>query len=157
MKKNIQLFSLALISTVLVFSCKDKDPETPGNNGPGKSRAELLRQKNWKISSLVSGSNDIWSNALFVADCNKDNEYNFRSDDSLVQYDKTKKCSSTDPDSTVSFYKLYNDNTQLILNIKLTSAITLNDTAEILELNESSLKVDTQYSGFPATVTFTHP
>lgn len=152
--KPVLLSSLAL---VFVFACKKEEKKDDTNNGgSNKTKSELLTQKNWKISSLVSSGTDIW-NTFLVDACNKDNEYRFRTDDSLVLYDKASKCSVSDPDSSVSMYKFYNNNTQLILNVKLTSSTTLNDTATIVELNENSLKLDAEYSGVPATISFTHP
>jgi hypothetical protein len=156
--KKLHLFSMMLAVSAAMFACKDKTEDPPPNNNNNtKPAKELLTQKNWKISTLMSGTMDIWSNPAFVAACNKDNEYKFRSDDSLTQYDKSQKCNGSDPDSTVSSYKLYNNNTQVILNLKLTSSIILNDTAEIMELTETSLKINAEYSSLPATITFIHP
>jgi hypothetical protein len=156
--KNLHLFSLVLGVSAVLYACKDKTEDPPANNGNnnnGKTKQQMLTEKNWKITSLMSGSTDIW--ALLVSACNKDDEYHFRKDDSLAQYAKSQKCNSGDPDSTVSMYKLYNNNTQLILKMKLTSSITLDDTADITELTESSLKVNAEYSGLPAAISFTRP
>lgn len=145
------------ITIVLVQSCKDDPEKPPVNNNPSnKTKQELLSQKNWKVSNLVTSGTDIWGTG-FVEACNKDNEYRFRTDDSLVLYDKANKCNGSDPDSTISSYKLFNNNTQLILNVKLTGTITINDTADVIELSESLLKVDAEYSGIPATISFQHP
>lgn len=155
--KNVRLFTLVLTSSLIMYACKKEPPVTPPNNNPGnKTSAQLLSQKSWKISSLYSSSMDVWATS-FVPTCNKDNEYKFRADDSLAQYDKSSKCSSNDPDSIVSFYKLYNNNKQIILNFKITSTTTLDDTADIVELSENLLKINTEYSGLPATISFTHP
>jgi hypothetical protein len=45
----------------------------------------------------------------------------------------------------------------LILNVKLTSTNTLNDTADIVELSETLLKINAEYSSVPATISFIHP
>jgi hypothetical protein len=154
MKKQ-HLFLLAAVCSVAVFSCKDEEPTPPTTTTPTtKTAAELITMKNWKVNSLTSGASDFW---LFVEACNKDNQYKFRSDDSLRIYDMTTKCNVTDPDSTSSFYKLYNNNTQLILNMKLSSTITIDDTTDIVTLDENTLKINTEYSGLPATITFKHP
>lgn len=149
---------VTVLSVSLIHACKDKDENPPADNNQnnGKTRQELLLAGSWKISSLVSSNTDIW-NTPFVASCNKDNEYVFRSDDSLVLYDMADKCDVADPDSTVSYYKLFDNDTKLILNIRLTSTTTLDDTADIVELNQSSLKINAEYSGLPATVSFIHP
>jgi hypothetical protein len=154
MKKQ-HLFLLAAVCSVAVFSCKDEEPTPPVTKPPvTKTAAELITMKNWKVNSLTSGATDFW---LFVEACNKDNQYKFRSDDSLRIYDMTTKCNGTDPDSTSSFYKLYNNNIQLILNMKLSSTITIDDTTDIVTLDENTLKINTVYSGLPATITFKHP
>ena len=149
-----------LIATCIVtavFACKDKnDDDKKDDGGTTKPKSELLCQKRWKIESLVSSGTDVW-NTPFVAACNKDNEYQFWTNDSLTAYDMSSKCDVADPDSTRSFYKLINNNTQIILNVKLTSTNTLNDTADIIELSESTLKLDAIYSGLPASITFKHP
>jgi hypothetical protein len=153
--KPIILFSAA---TVFIFSCKKTEVDNNNNNngGSSKTKLELLTQKNWKVSSLVSSGTDIWGTFLVEA-CNKDNQYRFRTDDSLSLYDMKSKCSPTDPDSSVSIYKFYNNNTQLILNVKLTSTNILNDTADIVELSETLLKINAEYSSVPATISFIHP
>jgi len=152
--KPIILFSAA---TVFIFSCKKTEEDNNNNNGgSSKTKLELLTQKNWKVSSLVSSGTDIWGTFLVEA-CNKDNQYRFRTDDSLSLYDMNSKCSPTDPDSSVSIYKFYNNNTQLILNVKLTSTNILNDTADIVELSETLLKINAEYSSVPATISFIHP
>lgn len=154
MKKQ-HLFLLAAVCSVAVFSCKDEEPTPPTTTTKTtKTAAELITMKNWKVNSLTSGINDFW---LLAEACNKDNQYRFRSDDSISLYDMTNKCNSSDPDSSSSFYKLYNNNTQLILNIKLSNTVTVDDTTDIVTLDENTLKINTEYSGLPATITFKHP
>lgn len=152
--KTLTLFSAL---SLLAYACKDDEQtDDGGNTGPVKTKSELITMKNWKILSLVSSGTDVW-NTPFVEACNKDNQYKFRGDDSVAVYDMSNKCNGTDPDSSVGYYKLYNNNTQIILNIKLTSTNTLNDTADIAELNETSMKLNAEYSGLPATISFIHP
>ena len=156
--KLLKPIILLSVVSLFVYSCEktENKPDNNNNNGSSKTKLELLTQKNWKVSSLVSSGQDLW-NSFLIESCNKDNQYRFRTDDSLSLYDMTSKCSPTDPDSSVSAYKFYNNNTQLILNVKLTSTNILNDTADIVELNETTLKINAEYSGVPATISFTHP
>lgn len=155
--KISNIYVIAAVAFVAYTACKDPvDPPDNNNNNSGKSKSEYLTQKKWKVSSLVTSGTDIWNTPLIDA-CNRDNQYNFRTDDSLAVHDMSSKCSGTDPDSTVSFYKLYNNNTQLILNVKLTSSVTVKDTAEIVTLDENTLKINADYSSVPATLTFIHP
>lgn len=155
--KIFKVILLTVIAFAGIQACKDKEDDNDNNNNnSGKTRIELLTQGQWKINSLVSNGTDIWS-TFFVDACNKDNLYKFRTDDSLAVFDMALKCNSSDPDSTVSYYELYNNNSQIILNVKLTSTSTLNDTADISELSESTLKLNAVYSGLPATITFKHP
>jgi hypothetical protein len=156
--KLLKPIILLSVVSLFVYSCEktENKPDNNNNNGSSKTKLELLTQKNWKVSSLVSSGQDLW-NSFLIESCNKDNQYRFRTDDSLSLYDMASKCSPTDPDSSVSIYKLYNNNTQLILNVKLTSTNVLNDTTDILELSETLLKINATYSGIPATISFTHP
>ncbi|HEY1045262.1 MAG TPA: hypothetical protein VGF79_02415 [Bacteroidia bacterium] len=155
--KISNIYVIAAVALVAYTACKDTvDPPDNNNNNSGKTKSEYLTQKKWKVSSLVTSNTDIW-NTPFIDACNRDNIYNFRTDDSLSVHDMTSKCNGTDPDSTVSFYKLYNNNTQLILNVKLTSTVTVKDTAEIVTLDENTLKINADYSSVPATLTFIHP
>jgi hypothetical protein len=156
--KFLKPIILLSVVSLFVYSCEktENKPDNNNNNGSSKTKLELLTQKNWKVSSLVSSGQDLW-NSFLIESCNKDNQYRFRTDDSLSLYDMASKCSPTDPDSSVSIYKLYNNNTQLILNVKLTSTNVLNDTTDILELSETLLKINATYSGIPATISFTHP
>lgn len=153
MKKQALLYISAML--IMAYACKEKDPEDE-NKGNGKSKTELLRGSNWKINSLVSSGTDIW-NTVLVEACNKDNQYKFRSDDSLVLFDMSSKCQTSDPDSTVSYYKLYDNDSKIILNVNLTSTVAINDTAEIVTLDESTLQLNAEYSGLPATIIFKHP
>ncbi len=156
--KLLKPIILLSVVSLFVYSCEktENKPDNNNNNGSSKTKLELLTQKNWKVSSLVSSGQDLW-NSFLIESCNKDNQYRFRTDDSLSLYDMTSKCSPTDPDSSVSIYKFYNNNTQLILNVKLTSTNVLNDTTDIVELSETLLKINATYSGIPATISFTHP
>lgn len=153
--KNRHILGFACLSLFGILACKDTVDPPKVDEKPSKTPQEYLTVSKWKISNLVSSGTDIW-NTPFVEACNKDNEYNFRSDDSLTMYDNSNKCDSNDPDSTTSSYKFYNNNTQLILNARLTSSVSINDTVKIVELNDEILKIDAEYSGLPATVTFKH-
>lgn len=157
--KNKGLFYLMIAAAILVFACKKKsDDPGSGSNDNNGSRPTALKTKSWKITSLnASGFGEIWTNDAFVAPCNRDNIYWFRSNDSVTNYSGASKCNSSDPDSIRSYYKFYNDNKQMILNMKLSSTIIVNDTADIVELSDAKLKLNIEYSGIPGTVTFEHP
>lgn len=157
MKKHFKFSVLAIALVSLVYtSCKPDDDGEEQKNEPGKSKSELLTMKRWKITSLISSGTDIW-NTPFVEACNKDNEYDFRTDDSLVVHDMNLKCDVNDPDSTSSYYMLMSDDKRIILNAKLTASLTVNDTADIETLDENTLRLNAEYSGLPATITFQHP
>lgn len=158
--KNKGLFYFVIAATILVSACKKKsdDDQGPGSGSNNNGRAALLKSKNWKVTSLnTTGFGEIWTNDQIVAPCNRDNTYWFRNDDSVTVYDGATKCSVSNPDSTRSFYKLYNDNKQMILHMKLSATIDINDTAEITEMSDSRMKLNIEYSGIPGTVTFEHP
>ncbi|MCC6818382.1 MAG: hypothetical protein IT245_05795 [Bacteroidia bacterium] len=149
--------AILLISSlvVLAYACKKEDKKDDDQT-KSKPKSELIQASQWKVNSLVSGSMDVW-NTPFVDACNRDNQYKFRSDDSLVLFDMTSKCNTSDPDSTVSFYKLIDNDTKIILNVNLTSTVAINDTADIIVLDENTLQLNAEYSGLPATITFKHP
>ena len=107
--KLLKPIILLSVVSLFVYSCEktENKPDNNNNNGSSKTKLELLTQKNWKVSSLVSSGQDLW-NSFLIESCNKDNQYRFRTDDSLSLYDMTSKCSPTDPDSSVSIYKFYN-------------------------------------------------
>ena len=149
--------SLALIAlSVVLIQCKDNKNDVTVNTGPTTHAIDLLTQKNWLVSSLTSSGTDIW-NTPFVSACNKDNQYRFRKNDSLTLFDMSNKCNGSDPDSTNSYFALLNNNTQMVLNVKLSSTMSINDTAEVLEISENTLKLNVEYTGMPGTLTFKHP
>ncbi|MEN9345220.1 MAG: hypothetical protein RLZZ60_689 [Bacteroidota bacterium] len=149
--------SIALLAlSIVLIQCKKNKNEVTVNSGPTTPAIDLLTNKNWLVSSLISNGTDIW-NTPFVSACNKDNQYRFRKNDTLSLFDMSNKCNTSDPDSTNSYFKLYNNNTQLVLNVKLTSTMTINDTADILELTDNALKLNVEYTGIPGTLTFKHP
>jgi hypothetical protein len=145
--------SIVALAALTYTSCKKEEEKKDENTSGGKTNLELLTQKDWKVTGITASGNDVWG---LVEACNKDNQYRFRSDDSLVLFDNNTKCDPADPDSTVSSYKLYNQ-TKLILDVKISNAIQLQDTTSIIEITETTMKVDANYSGIPATITFTHP
>lgn len=155
MKNQSLLIATTLLVVFLACKKEEEDKKDDTNTG-GKTKTEHIRAKNWKITSLVSNSADIWNTPLVEA-CNRDNQYKFRADDSLVLFDMTNKCDISDPDSTISSYKLYDNDTKLILKVSLTSSLTIDDTVDIVTLDENTLKINAEYSGLPATITFTHP
>lgn len=154
MKKHYLILFAAAISFA-VFSCKDKEEDPPKNNNNNtKTASQYLMQQRWKITNVMSGSTDFW---LLAEACNKDNQYQFGASDSCTIFDMTTKCNVSDADSTKSFYKLINNNTQMILNAKLSNSITINDTTDVVTLDDNTLKINAEYSGLPATITFKHP
>ncbi len=148
MKKLTLLFALAV--SVYFISCKDDKKEEP--TPVVKSTQELLTNKNWVVSKVDVSGQDIWSSFLVPA-CNKDNQYKFRTDDTLVMNEMATKCDPADPQTKSNYYKIVSDK-RIYLDLELTSSVVLDDTTDILELTETSLKLSTIYSGLPAVVTF---
>ncbi len=153
---KIKIFSIAFLSAVVIYSCKDKtkNPE-PTNNTPGKSKQEYLSEGLWKIQSLIVSGSDYWSNPFIVKDCNKDNTYKFKTNNILTGFDTPLKCDAADPDSTNSAYKLISDS-KMYINLKLTSTIIIDDTSDVNTLDGSTLQLKVKYSGLDGVVTFKH-
>ncbi len=154
--KNLSVAFLLLFSVVIYHSCKEKDNNNNNNsdNTPSKSKAELLTQKKWKVSSINASGTEVW---ILVPPCNMDNTYEFKTSNILTGFDIPTKCNSTDPDSTNSPYALISNNTKIYLNAKLSSTITIDDTTDIVQLDENTLKLSIEYSSIPAVLTFVHP
>lgn len=156
--KYLSITFLVILSAVLYHSCKEKDNNNNNNsdNTPSKSKAELLTQKRWKVSSINASGTEVW-NSFLVPACNMDNTYEFKTTNILTGFDVPNKCNSTDPDSTNSPYALISNNTKIYLNAKLSSTITIDDTTDIVQLDENTLKLSIEYSSIPAVLTFVHP
>lgn len=156
--KKISVAFIILFLAVFYHSCKEKENNNNNNsnNTPSKSKAELLTQKKWKVSSINASGTEVWNTPL-VSACNKDNTYEFKTTNILTGFDTPNKCNSTDPDSTNSPYALISNNTKIYLNAKLSSTITVDDTTDIVQLDENTLKLSIEYSSIPAVLTFVHP
>jgi hypothetical protein len=152
MKKSIFYFAFAAL--ILTYSCKDDDIGTPVVPTPVVSQQDLLSQNTWKVSSVIANGIDIWGTS-FVSGCYKDNECFFRRDNRLAIYDKDNKCAAADPDSVINNYELIAGKNKIYMDVSLTGSFNIKDTTDIIVLNETTLTVDTEYSGIPAKLTFT--
>src|SRR5262245_27371037 len=86
---NLRLVLLALIT--LVVSCKKNQHDEIVNKTP----AELLTQKSWKIVNMGfdANQNDVLDpNEGVVADCVKDNTYQFFANGSGIYKDNAVSC-----------------------------------------------------------------
>ncbi|MES2617050.1 MAG: lipocalin family protein [Bacteroidota bacterium] len=153
MNKMRIFFLLALVST-FVYACKDKTPDDQNTPVEPKYKSENLVDHQWEITALTAtGIGDIWNNSMFVKDCNKDNTYRFKSNNILTTLDTPLKCNSADPDSTSGPYALIDNNTKIYLNISL-GGVVVNDTSDITQLDETTMKLNIDYSGIPGQITF---
>lgn len=142
--------AVGVLSIYFVSCKKEKKEDTPKT---AESRQSILSKENWVISKVEVGGSDIWGTIL-VESCYKDNEYNFKTNDTLEIYDKSSKCDPADPDTLYNNYKLLDAENKIYLNLELSSLIKLNDTATLIELTNTKLKMIANYSGSPATITF---
>jgi len=150
MKKIFLMMAVGVLSIYFVSCKKEKKEDTPKTP---ESRQSILSKENWVISTVEIGGQDIWSSFIVQA-CYKDNEYNFKTNDTLEIYDKVIKCDAADPNTLYNNYKLLDAENKMYLNLELTPIIKINDTATLIELTNSKLKMIANYSGSPATVTF---
>jgi hypothetical protein len=92
---------------------------------------------------------NVWDFAL--QPCQKDNTYRFYKDSTLMLYENADICSG-EPDSSSSYWYFYDGNKKLIGNI-----VGTNDTAGIVTLTATELKLSINYSGNPAIIYFKKP
>lgn len=137
------------------YACKKKtkDDEPPKPPVVTKTNQDILSGNLWTIQTVKANGSDIWGTFL-VSACYKDNHYKFRSDDSLVIFDNASKCETTDPDSISSHYKYFDNLKKIYLDVSLAAGFSIKDTTTVLELTESVLRLDAEYSGIPAEITF---
>jgi hypothetical protein len=153
--KKISILAVIVISVSAFYACKKKNNDDGPANPPvaTKTNQQILSANIWTIQSVKSGGSDIWGTFL-VSACYKDNHYKFRSDDSLILFDNANKCASTDPDSITSYYKYFDNTKKIYLDVSLAAGFAIKDTTNVLELTESILRIDAEYSGIPAEITF---
>ncbi len=124
-----------------ISSCKKDEYNNPM---PGKTKADILTSKIWKqtartISPTVD-INDTMVTDLYALDyeCDKDDLYKFKKDNTFTQDEGATKCDPSDPQVYAFGTWAFNaDETQLILNYTGVGSFTSN----ILEVTETTARL----------------
>jgi hypothetical protein len=129
-----KLTTAALLMIVLVTACSKKDKTT--------SRSELLTSGTWKLTAAEEDADGNGTyetdNYVFFLDCFKDNYTSFSTNGQLEMNEGPTKCSPGDPQSETSTWQLTNNDATLVVG---------GDSYEILELNNSTLRLKLALSG----------
>jgi hypothetical protein len=155
--KKISTLVVIVLSVSVFYACKKKsnDDEPPKTPPVLVNKQDILSANLWIIQSVNANGTDIWNSPFpIVSNCYKDNHYKFRKDDKMVIFDNTNKCETTDPDSAVNNYKYFESSNQMYIDATFSAGIAIKDTTNVLELSSSTLKIDAEYSGIPAVITF---
>lgn len=161
---------ISLAATLLFGSCQKEifydvppiptNPD-PGTGNPGNTTAKSRLVGTWVTTASVSTIE--WpaplgtqTSELFsiLPACNKDNQFTFKADFTLVSDEGPTKCNSTDPQvistGTWEFY----DNDKKFKST--TNGITIE--ADVLELTATTFKIRyvTDFTGIKATTTTTY-
>lgn len=144
------LSGFALILLLSTYGCKKETEAPPGPPAVKVDREmNLITASEWIIyKAEVSGIN-VWD--LLIEACQKDDTYRFYADSTLTTYENTTVCSGN-ADSTQSFWSFYDGRKKLIGTV-----LGLSDTAEILTLTETDMKLNVDYDGSPALIYFRKP
>lgn len=140
---------MALLA-VGIYACK-KETETPQTNDPPAPTVDIdlknISAKPWVMYKAELAGINIWNSGM-IPDCQKDDLYRFYKDSTLMTYENTKKCSGN-TDSTESSWMFYNNKKQIIGTI-----LGIEDTADVVTLNETTLNLSIDYQGSPVKLYF---
>ncbi|MFN3404552.1 MAG: hypothetical protein ACK40G_10690 [Cytophagaceae bacterium] len=140
---NYLTFFVVLFLTTTVACKKDK-----GDVKPQENKTQLI-SRTWILTGASGPFGDAYS---FVPACQRDNEYEVRTDNTFTLHYKEQKCAS-DPaeDSSNGNWRFIDNESKLVLDF-----LTLpNDTFEIVELSQTQLRVKKRINGMDGIGTFT--
>lgn len=127
MKNTLKTAALFLfVCAFAVIGCKDDDP----------SPAEILTAGTcWKMTLLegFDTANNLWV-AVPIEDCDADNCFTFKTDQTFSVEEGAAKCDPDDPQESEGAWSLSNDGKKLSLTDSGTT-----DTGDIVELTEGKL------------------
>jgi hypothetical protein len=132
--------SLLFICALAVVGCK-KDEPTP---------TEILTAGTcWKMTLLegYDTSNSIWV-AVSVEDCDADNCFAFKADQTFTMDEGATKCHPDDPQTSTGTWSLSNDGKKLSL-----SDAAFTEVGTIVELTKGKLVYELDFDGEKARVT----
>jgi hypothetical protein len=140
------LFSV-IVLVFLLNACKKETIIEQGAPAPEDIEMNRITANPWIVYKVTLGGTDIWNLGL-IPSCQKDDTYKFRRDSSLTQYENSEVCSGG-TDSTESTWTFYEGRKKII-----GSVLGIDDTATILDLQETTMNLLVDYNGNPVTVYF---
>ena len=135
-------FALAIAASALfVTSCTDKSKDDETVTPKAKTKTELITAGKWQMSAgtLTMTENGKDTTYDFFADmeaCTKDDFMTFGADGKGTEDEGATKCDPSDDQTTAGTWSFYQNETKLI-----TTTDGDADTADIVELTESTLKL----------------
>ncbi len=125
MKFKITLVAL-VVCTAFIYSCKDEDSSTPA-----KTKTDLLTTGSWIGTDLLANDTSIWN--IFVSSCSKDDFTKYNSNGTSLTDEGATKCDPSDPQTEAGTWKFISNDTKIVMDGS--------DTADILELSETALRI----------------
>lgn len=110
---------------------------------------DMISASSWLAYRADVNGFNVWD--LLVEDCTKDDTYRFYRDSTLMQYENTEVCPGS-TDSSGSVWRFHEGRKKLIGTI-----LNITDTAEILSLTKTEMKLSVDYNGTPALIYFKKP
>lgn len=135
-------FALAIAASALfVTSCTDKSKDDETVTPKAKTKTELITAGKWQMSAatLTMNDNGVDTTYDFFADmeaCEKDDFMTFGTDGNGSEDEGATKCDPADDQTTSGKWSFYDNETKLIITVDGDA-----DTADIVELTESTLKL----------------
>jgi hypothetical protein len=134
---------IAALAFLTVSSCKKEDEKT---TTPTKSKTELLTAKAWKMTAMtinpgitpVPGGPTITDLFSFLDACEKDNTEKYNTGGTGVTDEGATKCDPADPQTVNFTWAFASNETKLVFD---------GDSGDILQLDETTLKVAAQLDG----------
>jgi len=149
--------TLLFCGAILLFTAACKKNDDDNNN---KTKTENLTTGNWYLRSStftmsIMGVDSTYDGMADMEACEKDNFYTFLGGGVAKMDEGATKCDASDPQTETGTWALLNNETKLAIN-----GAGVTDTADILELNGSTLKLQatSSFMGFTLknTMTFGH-
>ncbi|MBC7425057.1 MAG: hypothetical protein H7321_00875 [Bacteroidia bacterium] len=138
----------AVCATAILVACKKKDEKTIDPIPAGPTKTELISANEWILKDAVSNGTSYYP---FLQACQKDDSYRFLKTNILENYDNAIKCDAADPDTVKSNWSFYNNETQIIVDLK---KFSYQDTADIQSLTSDKMVFIIDYIGSPLEITF---
>jgi hypothetical protein len=149
----VKFFQFTILAAIglFFFSCEKEssDQLTPANNTTAVDYEMLhITKPEWLIYKVDAGGTDVWQLPGIISTCSKDDTYRFYKDSILTTFENKNICSGG-TDSSRSRWQFIDGRKKVTATLLGTS-----DTATILELTDSTMRLFVNYMGTDATVFF---